>query len=135
MNGTWIKHDEVTAETRGDPRPTFDAGAEAIVDLLASALARGDRTPLAEQIAAVLETAIKGGRLAPGSVLPREPDLARRLGLGRQTFGRALAGLARRGLLVRRRGIGTFVAEPPIEQPLGHLSSFVRTFAVAGKPP
>jgi GntR family transcriptional regulator len=108
---------------------------DATVDLLASALARDDRTPLAEQLSGTLETAIREGRLVPGSVLPREPDLARRLGLGRQTVGRALGDLARRGLVVRRRGIGTFVAEPPVEQPLGHLSSLVRTLAVDGKPP
>ncbi|HEY7031470.1 MAG TPA: GntR family transcriptional regulator [Thermomicrobiales bacterium] len=125
----------MTAPESDDPNTTAGAGPDAVVELLASVLARDDRTPLAERLVAALETAIQDGRLAPGSVLPREPDLARRLGLGRQTVGRALGELARRGLLVRRRGIGTFVAVPPVEQPLGHLSSFVHTLAVEGNPP
>lgn len=102
---------------------------------LAMTLAASPRTPRYEHLIATIEGAIRAGRLPAGAVLPREPDLAARLGLSRQTVGRALANLAQRGLLTRRRGIGTFVAVPPVEQPLGRLASFVRTLAVDGQPP
>jgi GntR family transcriptional regulator len=55
--------------------------------------------------------------------------------VSRQTVTRALSALAQRRLLVRRRGIGTFVAERPVDQPLDRLYSFVRTLAVDGQPP
>jgi GntR family transcriptional regulator len=108
---------------------------DGFVAVLAAALAAAPRTPRYEHLIATIEDAIRAGRLPPGAVLPREPDLAARLGLSRQTVGRALNDLARRGLLVRRRGIGTFVAAPPVEHPLGRLASFVRTLAVDGRPP
>jgi GntR family transcriptional regulator len=106
-----------------------------IVAVLSAELAAVQRTPRYEQLIAAIEGLIRAGRLAPGAVLPRESDLAERLGLSRQTVGRALSELARRGLLRRRRGIGTFVAGPQVAQPLGRLSSFVRTLAVDGQPP
>src|SRR5690349_139773 len=107
-----------------------------VVLLLTQMLARPDRTPLVDRITVTLIEAIQDGTFPSGMVFPREPDLAQALGLSRQTVGRALAEVARRGLLVRRRGIGTFVASAPaIEQQLGHLSSFVHTLAIDGKPP
>jgi GntR family transcriptional regulator len=106
------------------------------IAFLATALAASPRTPRYEHLIATIEGAIRTGQLPPGAVLPKEPDLAARLGLSRQTVGRALSDLAHRGLLTRRRGIGTFVASvPPVEQPLGRLASFVRTLAVDGQPP
>lgn len=105
-----------------------------VIASLASSVSTARRIPLNEQLAASLEHAIGDGTLRPGAVLPREPDLAKQLGLSRQTVALALNALARRGLLVRRRGIGTFVAEQPVEQPLDRLYSFVRTLAVDGQP-
>jgi GntR family transcriptional regulator len=123
------------------PTETGPAPGAALLDedgfvaFLAEALAAAPRTPRYERLIATIEAAVRAGRLPPGAVLPREPDLAARLGLSRQTVGRALNDLARRGLLTRRRGIGTFVAAPPVEHPLGRLASFVRTLAVDGRPP
>src|SRR5215213_4046402 len=113
-----------------------DNASDSVTPLLTDMLARPDRTPLADRLVVALAEAIQDGTLPPGMVFPREPDLAKDLGLGRQTVGRALGELARRGLLVRRRGIGTFVASAPtIEQQLGQLSSFVHTLTLDGQPP
>jgi GntR family transcriptional regulator len=107
-----------------------------VTPLLTQMLARPDRTPLVNRLTVTLTEAIQDGTFPSGMVFPREPDLAKSLGLSRQTVGRALAEVARRGLLVRRRGIGTFVASSPaIEQQLGQLSSLIHTLAVDGKPP
>ena len=55
--------------------------------------------------------------------------------VSRQTVNQALTTLARRGLLTRRRGVGTFIAEPYIEQPLDGLYSFIRTLSSQGRLP
>ncbi len=108
---------------------------EWLIALLSRELDPQSRVPLYEQLIAILARLIHQGLLPPGTLLPREPDLAARLGLSRQTVNHALTRLARRGLLVRRRGIGTFVAEPSIEQPLHHLYSFIRTLSAHGHQP
>lgn len=91
--------------------------------------------PLYEQLARAIRTAIETGQLPPGTALPPEPAFAERLGVSRQTVNQALNRLAQRGLLTRRRGVGTFVAEPAIEQPLSGLYSFVRTLTAQGHRP
>lgn len=112
-----------------------DMEAGELVRRLVAALDSGSRTPLYEQLAHEVTQLIRGGALAPGAVLPREPELAERLGVSRQTVNQALTGLARRGLVTRRRGVGTFVAEPYVEQPLGGLYSFLRTLTAQGRLP
>jgi GntR family transcriptional regulator, transcriptional repressor for pyruvate dehydrogenase complex len=62
-----------------------------------------------------LGTAIRLGLLAPGSQLPPERELARRLRISRSTLRQALTTLVQSGHLVSLRGRsgGTFVAERP----------------------
>ena len=93
------------------------------------------RIPLYEQLTHQLAGAIQRGQLAPGSLLPSEPEFARQLGVSRQTVNQALVNLARRGLVSRRRRVGTIVAEPYVEQPLGTLYSFLRTLTAQGRLP
>jgi GntR family transcriptional regulator len=92
-------------------------------------------TPRYERIADAIECSIESGALSPGALLPQEPELAAALGTSRQTLRRAFDVLARKGLIARRRGIGTFVRRPDLEQPLGQLSSFLQTLALSGEPP
>src|ERR1700761_5085000 len=69
-----------------------------------------------------LGTAIRLGLLAPGSRLPPERELARRLRISRSTPRPALPPLVKTGPLTRPRGRkgGTFVAaEPPLVDPIG----------------
>jgi GntR family transcriptional regulator len=56
-------------------------------------------------------------RLEPGTRLPSERELARKLRVARMTVRHALDSLERRGLVARHvgRGGGTFVAEPKLE--------------------
>ncbi len=62
-----------------------------------------------------LGTAIRLGLLEPGSKLPPERQLARKLAISRSTLRQALTTLTQSGHLVSRRGRagGTFVAEQP----------------------
>ena len=61
--------------------------------------------------------------LGPGGALPSERRLAADLHVSRPTVRAALDALVRDGLLVRRRGSGTYVREPKIHKDLT-LSSF-----------
>lgn len=58
-----------------------------------------------------IRSMIQGGDLPAGSQLPSEPELARGLNVSRNTLRAALSYLENEGSIVRRRGIGTFVAD------------------------
>lgn len=79
---------------------------------------RGSPVPLYFQIAQQLEQAIETGLLAPGSRLGNEVELAGRLGLSRPTMRQAIQSLVDKGLLVRRRGVGTQVVHSQVKRPL-----------------
>jgi DNA-binding GntR family transcriptional regulator len=96
-----------------------------------------DRTspvPLYFQLAQKLEAAIEQGRLAPGSLLGNEIELAGRLGLSRPTVRQAIQSLVDKGLLVRRRGVGTQVVHSQVRRPL-ELSSLYDDLEAAGQRP
>jgi DNA-binding GntR family transcriptional regulator len=87
-------------------------------------LDRGSRVPLYFQLAQQLEDAIRDGRLRPGDRIDTETDLAERLGLGRPTVRQAVQELVSKGLLVRRRGVGTQVVAAQFSRPLELTSLF-----------
>lgn len=96
-----------------------------------------DRTspvPLYFQLSQQLEAAIEQGRLAPGSLLGNEIELAGRLGLSRPTVRQAIQSLVDKGLLVRRRGVGTQVVHSQVRRPL-ELSSLYDDLEAAGQHP
>lgn len=68
-----------------------------------------ENLPVYKQLVRHMEAAIISGKLAPGERLPAERTLARLLGVNRSTVIRALDDLADRGVLVRKRGSGTYV--------------------------
>jgi GntR family transcriptional regulator len=68
--------------------------------------------PLYYQLELHLADRIRAGELKPGDLLPSEDRLCAGYGVSRITVRRALAALAGEGLIERRRGVGTFVAEP-----------------------
>src|SRR6195952_4161398 len=81
------------------------------------ALDRASPVPLYHQLATALESAIREGRLRPGDRLENELALTTRLGLARPTARQAIQELVRKGLLVRKRGVGTqVVAAAPIRR-------------------
>jgi GntR family transcriptional regulator len=103
--------------------------------LLASvALDRTSPVPLYFQVAQVLEAAISDGRMKPGTRLDNEVQLAEQLGLSRPTMRRAMQYLVDKGVLVRRRGIGTRVVQPKVRRPLG-LSSLYEDLESSGQKP
>jgi DNA-binding GntR family transcriptional regulator len=72
-------------------------------------LDRNGPVPLYYQVALRLEEAIRSETLPAGSRIENEVSLSGRLGVSRPTIRRAIQELVDKGLLVRRRGIGTQV--------------------------
>jgi GntR family transcriptional regulator len=85
---------------------------------------RDDALPLYEQLAHIIANKISGGQLAPGKRLPTELNLASNYSISRETVRQAIGILERRGLVVRRRAKGTFVAASRVTQDLAQLRSF-----------
>lgn len=69
------------------------------------------RQPVYRQLAEYLHGLIDTGRLAPGVKLPATRELARAVGLNRNTVTQAYQDLLAEGLLTAHVGQGTFVAE------------------------
>jgi GntR family transcriptional regulator len=104
------------------------------LDALHFTLDRGSPVPLYYQLAQQLEQAIEHGALAPGDLLGNEIDLSTRLGLSRPTVRQAIQSLVDKGLLVRRRGVGTQVVHSQVKRPL-ELSSLYDDLEAAGQGP
>jgi GntR family transcriptional regulator len=90
--------------------------------------------PLYHQLAETLLAEIRKGIYPPGSRIPSEHQLAAAYRIGRPTARQATDLLVRRGILVRRRGSGTFVQAPEQEVDLfsmaGTSASFMQTGVV-----
>lgn len=77
---------------------------------------RSSPVPLYHQLSQQLSTAITSGDLQPGDPFENEVALGERLGLSRPTVRRAFQELVSQGLLVRRRGLGTTVANRKVHR-------------------
>jgi DNA-binding GntR family transcriptional regulator len=95
---------------------------------------RSSPVPLYFQVAQHLEQMIESGELPMGSRLDNEADLAGQLGLSKPTMRRAIEYLVGRGLLVRRRGIGTQVVQAKVTREVS-LTSLYDDLAKAGRDP
>src|SRR5438093_11585839 len=85
--------------------------------------------PMYYQIMNQLREKIAEGEYSPHSTLPPERELVEIYQVSRMTIRQAITELVNEGLLVRRKGIGTFVAPPKIEQTLNSLTSFTEDMA------
>ena len=78
-----------------------------------------DQTP--PRYAAIKQSicdAVRDGHLKPGDRVPSESELVKQFDVSRMTANRALRELQAAGVLVRRAGSGSFIAEP---KPIGHM--------------
>lgn len=83
---------------------------------------RSSPVPLYFQVASRLQELIEAGEIGVGARIENEVDLAERLGVSRPTTRRAIQYLVERGMLVRKRGVGTQVVHPKVRRPV-ELSS------------
>ena len=101
---------------------------------LAVELDRSSPVPLYYQLAQAIEAAIRDGELSPGDRFENELALAKRLTLSRPTTRRAIQELVDKGLLVRKRGVGTQVVQNPVHRRV-ELTSLFDDLARAGQEP
>lgn len=76
------------------------------------------KAPLHVQLTDLLREQIRSGLFHPGDRLPTEKELMERHGLSSSTVRQAVMTLVREGLLYRKAGKGTFVAEPQLGRDL-----------------
>jgi DNA-binding GntR family transcriptional regulator len=96
-----------------------------------------DRTspvPLYFQVATRLQELIERGEIGVGARIENEVDLAERLGVSRPTTRRAIQYLVERGMLVRKRGVGTQVVHPKVRRPV-ELSSLYDDLVTSDRAP
>lgn len=98
------------------------------------AVDRSSPVPLYFQVAEQFTAAIQRGELAPGDRLDSELQLADRLGLSRPTVRQAIQHLVDKGLIVRRRGVGTQVVRGEVRRAV-ELTSLHDDLARAGRQP
>ena len=92
--------------------------------------AKPSRGPLYIQIADRLREEIAA--LDRGARISSEPQLAKDWGVSRFTVAKAVEQLVDEGLITRRQGSGTFVAEAPLRRAPGYLLSFTEAVEAAG---
>jgi GntR family transcriptional regulator len=88
------------------------------------------------QLIEVLKSMIASSQWKPGDQIPSEPDLCDTYGVSRTVVRQALREIELDGLIVRRKGKGTFVAEPKISESLAQkLTGFYQDMVERGHQP
>ena len=88
-----------------------------------AALSKDEGIPLYVQIRKSLREDILKKVLMPGQKIPSEDELAAQFGVSRMTVRQGISDLIDEGLLYRRHGVGTFVAQPHLERDHTRLTS------------
>ena len=71
----------------------------------------------------------------PGARLPSDAELCAEFGVSRMTARNAMQRLAEDGLITRKPGRGSFVAEPPVHRRANRLMTFTQEMRRAGRFP
>lgn len=79
---------------------------------------KSSSAPLYQQIHDDLLAEIRSGVLSEGSKIPSESELSKRYLVSRITVRRAVEDLCSEGCLIKRQGLGTFVASERVQQKL-----------------
>src|ERR1044072_9667793 len=88
--------------------------------------------PLHLQAEELLRNLISDPQYAGGKFLPNEVDLAKELAISRTTLRQALNKLVYEGLLIRKKGIGTKVAESAVSSKSKNWLSFSQEMTARG---
>lgn len=90
-------------------------------------LKKSDGIPLYTQIRKSLRDDIINKVLVPGQKIPSEDELASKFGVSRMTVRQGISDLLDEGILYRRHGVGTFVAQPHFDRDHSRLTSFIES--------
>ncbi len=87
-------------------------------------LEKSSHSPLYQQLMTRLKNDIIAGVYPSGARIPSEQTLCDTYGVSRVTVRKALLDLVREGMLIRKQGKGTFVAEEKLQRNLQSITSF-----------
>ena len=96
-------------------------------------LKKGSSVPLYKQLFEVIEQQISDGELKEGQQLMTEAELSAEYGVSRITVRKALELLVEDGSLVKRQGVGAFVAERKMHRRVEGIMGFTQNCAAEGK--
>ena len=102
------------------------------MDTIPTALNPQSPIPLYRQLADILSAKIRCGGYLVASRIPSENSLAAEFGIGRPTVRQATDYLIRKGLLLRKRGSGTYVCARTKEVDLFSLGGTLSAFQSKG---
>ena len=88
--------------------------------------------PLHAQVEALLRRLIDSEEYRKGKMLPNEVSLAKQLGISRNTVRQASNKLVFEGLLVRKKGVGTKVADRSVDTRINNWLSFTQEMKSKG---
>ena len=80
--------------------------------ILKASLSMASDIPLYAQLTGIIKNTITSGTLRVGDLLPSEAELCDKFEISRNTVRQAIGSLEEAGFVVRKRGKGTFVADP-----------------------
>ena len=103
--------------------------------VLFSKLSLESDIPLYSQLVNIIKRNITAGTLAPGDLIPSESELCKTFDISRSTVRQAIGALEAEGLVVRRQGRGTFVAEPKVKRTSDMIYSFTSEVSAMGMTP
>ena len=98
-------------------------------------LEKRSQSPLYKQLMLRLKNDITAGVYPAGGRIPSEQVLCDVYGVSRVTVRKALLDLVQEGMLVRRQGKGTFVADERIQRDLHQITSFSEACRQMGHQP
>ena len=103
--------------------------------ILLSELSLDSDIPLYSQIVNIVKRNLSAGTLTAGELLPSEAELCRAFDVSRSTVRQAIGILESEGLVVRKQGRGTFVAEPKVRRRTENVYSFTSEISAMGMTP
>ena len=92
-------------------------------------------SPVYIQIHNQLRQNIEDGKWQVGTKIPAERELAAEFHVSRMTLRQAIQALVDEGILERRVGAGTFVANQKVQEKMSGVTSFTELMQAAGKTP
>ena len=92
-------------------------------------------SPVCIQIHNQLRSNIENGKWHVGQKIPAERELASEFGVSRMTLRQAIQTLVDEGVLERRVGSGTFVANQKVQEKMSGVASFTELMQAIGKVP
>lgn len=107
----------------------------ALNPVLMNTLSMDSDIPLYLQLVGIVKRNISAGMLTTGDLLPSEAEMCRTFEISRSTVRQAIGALEAEGLVVRKQGRGTYVAEPKVRRKTEMVYSFTSEISSMGLTP